>query len=169
MQMCRWWLSNSVNAFLPTHNSCMSFCAHVNVLRQFAKVILYTSETSGNMGTLFAINTKVRGNVFHCLFLLYCGHFFIAWPAQTYAFPRGMLGPGTGSPGPVVMAPSCWSSRNIWTVLSDIGFDFRVVLRGARSWTQWRLWDSSTSGYSVILWSNFKCASQFPWWERRCW
>jgi len=81
----------------------MSFCAHVNVLRQFAKVILYTNGTSGNMRTLFAINTKVRGNVFHCLFLLYRGHFFIARPAQTYAqtyaFPRGMLGPGTGSPG----------------------------------------------------------------------
>jgi len=27
----------------------------------------------------------------------------------------------------VVMAPSCWSSKRIWTMLLDIGFEFWVV------------------------------------------
>ena len=31
--------------------------------------------------------------------------------------------------------PRCQSSRNIWIMLSDIGFHFWVVLYGARSWT----------------------------------
>ena len=41
-------------------------------------------------------------------------------------------------PGAVVMAPSCWSSRGVWAVLSDKGdkgFEFWVVLCGARGWT----------------------------------
>jgi len=31
--------------------------------------------------------------------------------------------------------PECWSSRSVWTLLSDIEFGFWVVLCGARSWT----------------------------------
>jgi len=35
----------------------------------------------------------------------------------------------------LVMALSCRSSRRVSTTLSDIGFEFWVVLREARSWT----------------------------------
>ena len=48
-------------------------------------------------------------------------------------------------------APSRQSSRSIWTMLSDIGFEFWVALCGARSWTWWSLWVPSNSGYSMIL------------------
>jgi len=40
-------------------------------------------------------------------------------------------------PRAVVTAPSCWSSRSVWRMPSDIGFEFWVVLCGAGSWTQW--------------------------------
>ena len=46
---------------------------------------------------------------------------------------------------------SFWSSRSIWTTLSDIWSEFWVVLCGARSWTQWSLWVLSNSGYSMTL------------------
>ena len=36
----------------------------------------------------------------------------------------------------VVMAPSLIERKGVWTMLSDIGFDFWVVLCGARSWSQ---------------------------------
>jgi len=39
-------------------------------------------------------------------------------------------------PRAVDMALGCWSSRSIWAVLSGTGFDFWMVLRGAKSWTQ---------------------------------
>jgi len=42
---------------------------------------------------------------------------------------------GTGSPGQQSGHQACWSSRNIWTMLSGMWFEFRVVLRGTRSWT----------------------------------
>ena len=38
-------------------------------------------------------------------------------------------------PRTVVMAPSCQSSRSVWTTLSDVGFGFWVVLCGAGGWT----------------------------------
>lgn len=53
---------------------------------------------------------------------------------------------------PRVMAPSSSSSRSIWSVFSDIWFDFWVFLCGARSWTWWSLWIFFNSGYSVVLW-----------------
>lgn len=63
----------------------MSFRAGVNVLIQFAKNILYVKGTNGEMGTLFTVNTKVRGDAFHCLIPLHLRHFLRAGPAQTYA------------------------------------------------------------------------------------
>lgn len=53
----------------------MSFRAGVNVLIQFAENILYVKGTNGEMGTLFTINTKVRGDAFHCLFHFTLGAF----------------------------------------------------------------------------------------------
>lgn len=44
---------------------------------------------------------------------------------------------------------ACCSSRGILTMLSDVVFEFWVVLYGSRSWTQWSLWVLSNSGYSV--------------------
>ena len=40
-----------------------------------------------------------------------------------------------GLPRAMGTALSCWSSRSVWTALSDIGFGFGMVLYGARSWT----------------------------------
>lgn len=45
----------------------------------------------------------------------------------------------------------CWSSRKVWTMLSDAGFDLMVVLCGAKSWALRSLWVPSSLGYSVIL------------------
>lgn len=84
MYICRGWLSNSANAFFPTHNTCVSFHFTVNVSIQFAKIILYVKRVNGEMGTLFTVNTKVRGDAFHCLFSLHLRHFLRAGPAQTY-------------------------------------------------------------------------------------
>ena len=36
-------------------------------------------------------------------------------------------------PGAVGTAPSCQSSRSVWIILSDVGFEFWVVLCVARS------------------------------------
>ena len=44
------------------------------------------------------------------------------------------------------------SSRTVWTVLTDTGFEFWMVLCGAGSWTQWSLGVLSSWGYSAILW-----------------
>ena len=49
----------------------------------------------------------------------------------------------------VVTAPSCQSSRSVWTRLPDLWPDFWVVLCGARSWTWWSLWVPSNRGYSM--------------------
>ena len=48
--------------------------------------------------------------------------------------------------------PKCWSSRNVWTVLSDIGFEFWVPLCGAGSWSQGSIRVPSNFGYSISLW-----------------
>jgi len=60
----------------------------------------------------------------------------------------------------LLRAPGCWSLRNIWMMLSDIGFDFWVVLCEARSWiwwSSWFLWE-----YAVNLW--FCDSKSCPWW-----
>lgn len=57
----------------------------------------------------------------------------------------------TGSPGQWAQSPVCWSSRCVWTALSDIEFECWVVLCGARSWTPSSLWVPSSSGYAMIL------------------
>ena len=43
-------------------------------------------------------------------------------------------------PGAVVMASSCWSSRSTWAMLSDIRFEYWVVLCGVRRWTESSSW-----------------------------
>ena len=52
-------------------------------------------------------------------------------------------------PRAAVIALSCQNSRSVWITLSDIGFEFWVVLCGAKIWTQWYLWVSLTQN---ILW-----------------
>jgi len=39
-------------------------------------------------------------------------------------------------PRAVITALNCWCSRSVWTVFSDIGLGFWVVLCGARNWTR---------------------------------
>ena len=39
---------------------------------------------------------------------------------------------------------ACWSSRNIFTMLSDMRFNFQVVLGGVRNWI-WPLWVPSNN------------------------
>lgn len=60
-----------------------------------------------------------------------------------------------------VTAPGCRSLRSVWTMFSDVGFEFWVVLRGARGWTRRSLWIPSHSGYCVLLdcrlWAGFLC------------
>lgn len=46
--------------------------------------------------------------------------------------------------------PESQSSGSVWTLLSDIGFEFWVVLCGAKSWTR-SLWVPYNPAYSVIL------------------
>lgn len=58
-------------------------------------------------------------------------------------------------PWAVGMVPSCKSSRSISVVLSDIGFEFWMVLCGSGSWTPWSIWVLSNSN---ILWfQNIYC------------
>jgi len=47
--------------------------------------------------------------------------------------------------------PECWSSSNIWTLFSDTGFGFWVVLCGVQSWTQLPVWVLSNLGYPIIV------------------
>ena len=42
--------------------------------------------------------------------------------------------------------------RTVWTVVSDIGNEFWVVLCPSGNWIQWPLWVPSNLGYSTILW-----------------
>jgi len=44
-----------------------------------------------------------------------------------------VVGPWNRFPRAVGMAPGCWSSRDVWTMLLDIEFEFWVILCGARS------------------------------------
>jgi len=43
-------------------------------------------------------------------------------------------------------------TKNVWTILSDTGFEIWVVLCGARSWTRWSFCVPSNSGYTMFLW-----------------
>jgi len=51
------------------------------------------------------------------------------------------------------------------TPLSEVGFEFWLVLCEARSWTCGSLWVPSSSGYSMILWF---CDSKSGWWLNWC-
>lgn len=53
----------------------------------------------------------------------------------------------------VVTALKCWSSRNIWTTLSDQRFSFFLVLCGARSWSWWSPW--SLLDWNILWFSEF--------------
>ena len=57
-------------------------------------------------------------------------------------------------PRAVGTALNYWSSSSSWATLSDIGFEFWVVLNGAGSWTRWLSWVASNTGYSMSLWSR---------------
>lgn len=48
---------------------------------------------------------------------------------------------------------NCLSSRIIWTVLSDSGFEFWVVLCEGRSWTR-SVWVPSNLRYFMIQWTS---------------
>ena len=73
-------------------------------------------------------------------------------PREPHGAGRGGPGGGEGKALPqraVGAALSC--SSCIWTMHSDIGFGFWVVLCGDRSWAQGSSGDPFNSGYSVIL------------------
>lgn len=65
-------------------------------------------------------------------------------------FTRRWSSPGTSSPG---QWPQAVGVQGVWTMLSDIGIEFWVVLWGARSWILLSSWVLSNLGDSVILWS----------------
>ena len=65
----------------------------------------------------------------------------------------------------VVTVPSCQSLSSIWTTFSDIGFEFRVFLCGARGWIQWSVWVPSNPKYSVILNSLSITKAKFRKWH----
>ena len=60
-------------------------------------------------------------------------------------------GHGKGSPGQWSQHWASVSWINVWTALSDIGFEFWAVLCGDRSWTRWSFWVPSSLGHSVLL------------------
>lgn len=73
--VCKYWICTHTDSGLLILKICSfqhathtSFCVTVNVLIQFAKNILYIKW---EMGTLFTVNTKARGDAFHCLFPLH--------------------------------------------------------------------------------------------------
>lgn len=57
----------------------------------------------------------------------------------------------------------CWSSRSIWTTLTDVGSGFWVLLHGARSWIWWSSWFASNSGYSVFWWLSRRAEKLLCW------
>lgn len=66
------------------------------------------------------------------------------------------MGPWNKLPRAMGTAPSCQSSKSVWTPLSDIEFEVWVVLCRARSWAQ-ILVDPFKLGIfygSVILWKR---------------
>lgn len=67
---------------------------------------------------------------------------------------RGWSGTGTGFWGQWSWSQACWSLRSIWTILSDILFEFWLVLNFclAMGWAWWSLWTSFNSGYFMISW-----------------
>lgn len=75
---------------------------------------------------------------------------YLGWISGKGSSPEGG-GHGTVFPGQWLWLWTCWSSRNIWTTLSDLNSDVLAVLCGARSWSWWSLWVSSHLGYSMIL------------------
>ena len=56
------------------------------------------------------------------------------WGLGKVSAPEG--GGAWNCPGQWAWLQNCQSSRSIWKTLSDKGFDFCLVLRGFRSWTQ---------------------------------
>lgn len=63
---------------------------------------------------------------------------------------RRRMSTGTWSPGQWTYSQACQSWRSVWAMLSNTGFEFWVVLRGARSQT-WSSWITINTGYSIIL------------------
>lgn len=81
------------------------------------------------------------------------------WVLGEGSAPRAWRGTGTGSPGTRSWQQACQSSIIVWTVLSEIWFDFgwscvepEVGLNGS-------FWIPSHSGYSVIHNAGFSVLS----------
>lgn len=67
-------------------------------------------------------------------------------------FFTNTLGTGIVSPGQWLQHYSCWSSRNVWAILSEIGLEFCVVLCGVRSWIQWWLFNNGWCYF--LIWDH---------------
>lgn len=101
---------------------------------------------------LFSIHLTVQSSVPHFLSL----PIRTLWETLSDGLPRAM-----------VTAPSYWSTRSIWPMLSDIEFNFWAVLHRARCRSWLSLWVSSSLGCSVLLWfsghiSNFELGKSSP-------
>jgi len=100
---------------------------------------------SDERGHLSQRRSALRGNPFlrTCLLVTRMLDFSALWlqlpvlGSLTCWAVCGRSGTGAASPGGI--APSCQSSRSIWTLLLDMWSHFWVVLCGARSWTRWSL------------------------------
>lgn len=85
-------------------------------------------------------------------------------------FIQGVAGHWNRIPTMQHSYPGCQSLRSIWTMLSDIGFEFWVFPCGARSWTLWSLWVSSNLVYSFDSMNIGKNPVVFWVWLRKlCW
>lgn len=105
-----------------------------------------------------AAHREWRGSTVLCSLMTAAGPEGTAWSCvsvsgwyQEKVLHQMVVRPWKRLPRAVLRAPSCQSSRNIWTVLSDIGFESWVVLWGVGSWNQWSLWVPSNLRYSTIV------------------
>jgi len=138
---CRWediWIGMEVSLFVQPRGEKTEERLHRSFL------------SMGNRGVGTDFFSLMTSNwTFLSVMKLWQGKFSLnIWKSSS---SRMCSGTGTSSSWICSQHWACWSSRSIWTMLSDLWSDFWMVLCRARSWT-WSVWVHSNLCYSMIIW-----------------
>lgn len=104
--------------------------------------LVYSAQSRGSWGEAsWQPAAPQRGSSDLCSLVTVIGPEGMAWSCSQAA---EVLGKGSSL---------CWNRLLIWPMLSEIWFEFWVVLYRARIRSQWSLSIPSNSGYPIILWT----------------
>lgn len=85
-------------------------------------------------------------------------------------YHRGWSSTETNSPEQWSCHQTCWRSRRIWTMLSNIWFDFWMSMCADKSWTPWSFvgsfyifpWKSFLNNFTTFLWEKYGIEKCIP-------